>query len=139
MKQTRNFDGDDRPVFDNSVLGAIIGGIGVERAQSFIDRTIASAEGALQEFSTNNGDARECEQIAHRLKGTAANIGLARIALAAGEIEDLARRDAPIAALELQPLRAAIDVTRLGLARWLQEGPTDEGPAPSPPLDRLGE
>ena len=117
LKRSQTIGGDDRPIFDDAVLETIIASLTRARAQSFVHRALASAKGALRELEANDGDAEKCEQIAHLLKGTAASVGLARIALEASEIEVLARGAAPVTALRLRRLSGAIEVTRLELAR----------------------
>lgn len=117
LRRSQTIGGDDRPVFDDAVLETLSASLSRARAHSFVQRALAWAKGALRELEANDGDAEECEQIAHRLKGTAASVGLARIALEASEIEVLARGAAPVTALRLQRLSAAIKVSRLELAR----------------------
>lgn len=126
MKRSQTIGSDNRPILDDVVLEAIITGLTRGRAQSFVDRALALASRTLRDFETNNLNVRECEQIAHRLKGSAANVGLARIALEVGEIENLARRGAPITALELQRLSEAIEVTRLEFDHRFRDGAADK-------------
>lgn len=105
------------PVLSEPLLATLVTCLGAGWVETCLRRGLAEAERARRDLEAARADPGEVERITHRLKGSAISVGLARIAAAAGRVEDLARARRPATPAALARLDAAIDVTRDQLAR----------------------
>ncbi|MDE1170741.1 MAG: Hpt domain-containing protein [Verrucomicrobium sp.] len=82
----------------------------------------AAQQGAVLDAACAAGDVTALERAAHRLKGSALNLSLKRVAEAAARLEDEARTERTAEAAALWPaLRAALEEAAAALRPFLSQ------------------
>ncbi|WP_084507665.1 GAF domain-containing hybrid sensor histidine kinase/response regulator [Geminicoccus roseus] len=89
---------DAEGLVDRQRIDALRSLLGATKLEKILRDVILSTETSAKEMTDLGEDAAAVASIAHRLCGTTASLGLARIGAASREIEDLAREGKPLQA-----------------------------------------
>ena len=104
---------DDGGALNDAFIAALAGTIPPGRLDAFLDKALAEAKSAAADFAAAPPiDARR--RLAHRMKGTCRNFGLAAIGDAAEALEGVESEDVP--AERLEAFEAAVERTARALA-----------------------
>jgi signal transduction histidine kinase/CheY-like chemotaxis protein len=102
------------PLLDDNVLAGLANWMQSHDLARFLNSALIQAESAQRELVGLDAHAKETKVIAHRLRGTAASFGFARIASCAGSI-DACTADGPDMTSLVSGLTDAIAATRAAL------------------------